>query len=790
MQTRSIRLRVQGCVQGVGFRPFVYNLALQKGLNGYVLNSPQGVEICAEGPAHTVAAFLQELQTEKPALVTYQDFDLEELLLQDWQGFEIRPSVLTGDCQAVVLPDLAICQACSADMDDPQNRRFGYAFTNCTNCGPRYSIIAGLPYDRPKTSMAAFEMCPACLNEYSDPRDRRFHAQPNACADCGPELVFFEPPCNGPVSQRGQAALQAAIQALEEGKILALKGLGGFQLICDATAQATVLELRRRKNRQDKPLALMLPDLQSIQALCFLSEAEADMLQSPAAPILLLRRRAGGHLAPAVTQPGNPLLGVMLPTTPLHRLLTQALQRPLVATSGNRTQEPLAWRDHEALERLGSIADIFLSHNREILRPVDDSVLRYYAGKPVVLRRARGFAPLPIPLAQTPEQDFVAVGGHLKNSLAFAQAGRPQALLSPHLGDLDQDLSIQLFDSSLTHFQALYRWAPQAVARDSHPDYYSSLVAEKMGIRVWPVQHHHAHVLACMAEHQLQGPVLGFAWDGLGLGEDGQLWGGEALEITAKGNFLRRASFEPLRFAGGEKALRKPAYQAYGWLWQERGESLGEALGEAHEDTLWQSDLAPLKALNPQEKKLLNQALKQDVNCLQTSSVGRLFDAVASLLDLCHVSSFEGQAAMALEYLAEKAHPTPGVDYALREKGGLFYFPTSDLLTDLLQALAEQRPKAQIAYQFHWSLAQALVKMAIKFQIPEIVLTGGCFQNALLHQLCREGLQAAGFKVYWPQLVPPNDGGLALGQLYSLLLAQPLAQPPNQRSAHVFSPAR
>lgn len=778
MQTRSIRLRVQGCVQGVGFRPFVYNLALQKGLNGYVFNSPQGVEICAEGPAPSVEAFLQGLQSEKPTLVTYQDFDLEELPAQDWQGFEIRPSVLTGDFQAVVLPDLAICPACSADMDDPQNRRFGYAFTNCTHCGPRYSIIAGLPYDRPKTSMAAFEMCPACLSEYRDPRDRRFHAQPNACADCGPELVFFESTLfestlfESTLSERscpseckasplsGQAALQAAIQALEEGKILALKGLGGFQLICDATAQATVLELRRRKNRPDKPLALMLPDLQSIQTLCFLAEAEADMLQSPAAPILLLRRRAGGPLAPAVTQSGNPLLGVMLPTTPLHRLLTQALQRPLVATSGNRTQEPLAWRDPEALERLGSIADVFLSHNREILRPVDDSVLRFYAGKPVVLRRARGFAPLPIPLAQAPEHDLVAVGGHLKNSLAFAQAGRPQAFLSPHLGDLDQDLSIQLFESSLAHFQTLYQGAPQAVARDTHPDYYSSVVAEKMGIRVWPVQHHHAHVLACMAEHQLQGPVLGFAWDGLGLGEDGQLWGGEALEISPGGRYLRRASFEPLRFAGGERALRKPAYQAHGWLWQKLG------------DTLWHKDLAPLKALNSQEKKLLNQALQHGLNCLQTSSVGRLFDAVASLLDLCHVSSFEGQAAMALEYLAEKAHPTPGVDYALREKGGLFYFPTSDLLTDLLQALAEQRPKAQIAYQFHWSLAQALVKMAIQFEIPEIVLTGGCFQNALLHQLCREGLQAAGFKVYWPQLVPPNDGGLALGQLYSLLLAK------------------
>ncbi len=767
MQTRSIRLRVQGCVQGVGFRPFVYNLALKTGLTGYVLNSPQGVEICSEGPAQAVAAFVQGLQSEKPALVTYQDFELEELPTQHWQGFEIRASVQTGECQAVVLPDLAICPACSHEVCDPSNRRFGYAFTNCTDCGPRYSIIAGLPYDRPKTSMAAFVMCQTCLSEYSDPRNRRFHAQPNACADCGPELVFFESAFHAPASQteldspsrKGQAALQAAIQALENGQILALKGLGGFQLLCDATSQAAVLELRKRKNRPDKPLALMLPDLQSIQAQCLLSADEAEWLQSPAAPILLLRRRAGGHLAEAITQAGNPLLGVMLPTTPLHLLLTQALKRPLVATSGNRSQEPLAWRDSDAQERLGAIADVFLSHNRPILRPSDDSVLRFYAGKPVVLRRARGFAPLPIPLSIAPDQDLLALGGQLKNNLAFAQAGRAQALLSPYLGDLDQDLSIMLFESSLAHFQTLYQMTPQAVARDSHPDYYSSLAAEKMGMRVLQVQHHCAHVLACMAEHQLAGPVLGFAWDGLGLGEDGQLWGGEALEISPRGRYLRRGSFEPLRFAGGEKALRKPAYQALGWLWQELGEAL------------WQSDWAPVKALKASEIKLLNQALKRDLNCLKTSSVGRIFDAVAALLDLCQISSFEGQAAMALEYLAEKAQPTPGIDYDLHEKNGILYFPTSLLLKDLLQALSEQEPKPQIAYRFHWSLAQALVKMAIQVQIPDIVLTGGCFQNALLHQLCREGLQAAGFKVYWPQLVPPNDGGLALGQLYALLMA-------------------
>lgn len=771
--TRTLQLAIQGSVQGLGFRPFVYNLARRLQLRGYVLNSPTGVEIVATGSSEHLDAFLTGLQQEKPALVHYQGFVCSELPPTDWPAFEIRPSLHSGAFQAVVLPDLAVCPACRSEILDPENRRYGYAFTNCTACGPRYSIMHDLPYDRPHTSMQVFQMCQACLAEYTDPTDRRFHAQPNACPDCGPELTYLDSPAahqGPPGSLRGAAALSAAIQTLAAGRILALKGLGGFQLLCDATRPDVVAALRQRKNRPDKPLALMMPDLETLSQYCRVSEPERELLQSAMAPILLLRCHSRGNLAAAVTQTHNPLLGVMLPTTPVHVLLLQALQRPLVATSGNRSQEPLAWQNDEALVRLGTIADGFLLHNRPILRPADDSVLRFFGEQAVVLRRARGYAPLPVVLPRVPQCDLLALGAHLKNTQAFALKGRAQAIISPHLGDLDHPLSEELFAATLAHFQKLYRLQPGAVARDLHPDYLSSQVAENLGIPVLAVQHHYAHVLACMAEHQLSGPVLGFAWDGLGLGEEGQLWGGEALEITP-GGYVRRASFEPWLMAGGESALRKPAYQALSWLWQSNQSGL---------------DLAPCKAVSLNEQKLLQQALAKGLNCYQTSSVGRLFDMFASLLDLCQFCSFEGQAAMALEFLADSAvsserhkgsGPGPSetaslVELALYSDKELLRFPTSALLAWLLAAIRSGQEPALIALQFHQILARALVQMAQAVGIQDIVLTGGCFQNALLHRLCREGLQAAGFRVYWPQALPPNDGGLALGQLYALLREQ------------------
>ncbi|MGE3724135.1 MAG: carbamoyltransferase HypF [Candidatus Sericytochromatia bacterium] len=780
MQTSALRICVQGSVQGVGFRPFVYNLAQRLGLAGYVLNSPQGVEIVAEGPDQALENLLRGLRQEKPALVTYSLFESEALPALGLGPFEIRPSSQTGSSQAVILPDLATCEACREEIFAPGNRREGYPFTNCTHCGPRYSIIAGLPYDRPLTSMKGFKMCEACQAEYCNPGDRRFHAQPNACPDCGPELAFLKSGAvlPEPSALRGRAALQAAIECLQQGHILALKGLGGYQLLCDARNARAVAQLRLRKNRPDKPLAVMMANLDLIRQTCVVSEAEAAMLSSPMAPIVLLRRHsspdplAPDPLAPGVAGPDNPLLGIMLPTTPLHHLLLRALAAPLVATSGNLSQEPLAWQDQDALVRLGGIADAFLFHNRPILRPADDSVLRFFGESPVLLRRARGFAPLPLPLPISPQADYLALGAHLKNTVAFAQAQRAQAILSPHLGDLDSPLSAALLRDYLHCSQKMYTLRPQAVARDLHPDYVSSTLATDFGVPVLPVQHHYAHILACMAEHQLQGPVLGFAWDGLGLGDDGLLWGGEALEITPSG-YLRRATFAPWPFAGGEKALRKPAYQALGWLWH------------SLEETLWEQELPPLTALSQTEKTLLRQALEKNLNCVLTSSVGRLFDALASLLDLCHVSSYEAQAAMALEFLAEKAlpdttaAPPPLTEWGMKleKQGDLLHFPSGDLLRHLLTLRSAGLSQAAIALRFHQILAAGLVEKAVAVKIKQVVLTGGCFQNALLHQLCRSGLEKAGFQVYWPQALPPNDGGLALGQLYALLRAEKKESP-------------
>jgi len=790
MQTSALRICVQGSVQGVGFRPFVYKLAHRLGLAGYVLNSPQGVEIVAEGPAQALERFLRGLNQEKPALVAYSLFESKALPVLGLGPFEIRPSSQMGSSQAVILPDLATCEACREEIFAPGNRREGYPFTNCTDCGPRYSIIAGLPYDRPLTSMKSFQMCEACQAEYRDPSDRRFHAQPNACPDCGPELAFLQ---TGAVSSetaalKGQAALQAAIECLMQGQILALKGLGGYQLLCDARNASAVAQLRKRKNRPDKPLALMMANLDQIRKTCLVSPAEAAMLSSPMAPIVLLRRHGNASpiapapltfvpIAPGVAGPDNPLLGVMLPTTPLHHLLLKACDGTLVATSGNLSQEPLAWQDQDAQDRLGGIADAFLTHNRPIFRPADDSVLRFFGDSPVLLRRARGFAPLPLPLPIRPQADYLALGAHLKNTVAFAQAHRAQAILSPHLGDLDSPLSVALFRDYLHNSQKIYSLRPQAVARDLHPDYVSSTFATDFGVPVLPVQHHYAHILACMAEHQLQGPVLGFAWDGLGLGDDGVLWGGEALEITSSG-YLRRATFAPWPFAGGEKALRKPAYQALGWLWH----SLGE--------TLWEQELPPLTALSQTEKALLRQALEKNLNSVYTSSVGRLFDALASLLDLCHFSSFEAQAALALEFLAEKALPEtlqaasaapipPLAEWGLKleRQGDLLHFPSGELLRHLLKMRSAGQPPAEIALRFHQILAAGLLQKAADLQIKQVVLTGGCFQNALLHQLCRSGLEKAGFQVFWPQALPPNDGGLALGQLYALLRAEKKESP-------------
>ncbi|MBV8970396.1 MAG: carbamoyltransferase HypF, partial [Verrucomicrobia bacterium] len=549
-ETRRVKVMVLGAVQGVGFRPFVYRLATQLRLNGWVLNSSQGVFIEAEGPATALNEFLGRLENEKPSLAIIQSIEFSFLDAVGYDQFEIRFSEQSGQKMALILPDVATCPDCLREVLDPSDRRYRYPFTNCTNCGPRFSIIEALPYDRPNTSMKRFRMCVDCEREYHDPADRRFHAQPNACPRCGPTLELWDE--RGEVRTRRDEALREAAEWIRGGKILALKGIGGFQLIVDARQEEAVLRLRTRKRRQGKPFALMYPSLEQIRQDCLLSSPEERLLVSPTAPIMLLARRTGSRLAHSVA-PGSPCFGVMLPYTPLHHLLQSELGFPIVATSGNLVSEAICIDEHEAVERLSGVADCFLVHDRPIVRQVDDSVSRVVCGREMVLRRARGYAPLPIRVKQSLPR-VLAVGAQLKNNVALSV--QRDIFVSQHIGDLETPTALAAFHQVVGDLPRLYDAQPEIVACDLHPDYLSTRYAVESGYpTVHRVQHHWAHVLACMAENEVDGTALGVSWDGTGLGTDGTIWGGEFLLAEDTG-FQRVASLRPFRLAGGEAAVR------------------------------------------------------------------------------------------------------------------------------------------------------------------------------------------------------------------------------------------
>jgi hydrogenase maturation protein HypF len=605
------------------------------------------------------------------------------------------------------MPDIATCADCLREVFDSQNRRFRYPFTNCTNCGPRYSILEALPYDRANTSMRSFAMCDACQAEYDDPSDRRFHAQPNACPACGPQL---------------DRPIQEAADAIRRGAIVAVKGLGGFHLIVDARNDSAVGRLRERKRREEKPFALMFPTLETVRDACDVSPEESRLLTSPHAPIVLLRRRI--ELAPTVT-PGNPYFGVMLPYTPLHHLLMRELGFPVVATSGNLSQEPICIDEREAVERLGSIADEFLMHNRPIVRPVEDSVARVMLRRELILRRARGYAPLPLTLRRTPPRTL-ATGGHLKNTVAVSSG--EQVFLGPHVGDLETSEAVDAFESSIASMVALHEKPVALVACDVHPDYWSAQYARRSPLPKVSVQHHFAHVLSCMADNDLAGPVLGVAWDGNGLGTDGTLWGGEFLWVDG-GDFTRVAHLRTFCIPGGDRAAREPRRSALGVLYEIFGNTL------------------------PDEP--LVRMLRRSVNSPRTSSAGRLFDAVASLVGIRDRCSFEGQAAMELEFAAE-AEPSAETYPMELHAGVLDWEPMIRLiLADTSKAPA----------RFHNTLAEAIVRVARRTSEERVVLSGGCFQNRYLTERTVTALRAAGFKPYWHQRIPPNDGGIAVGQI-------------------------
>ena len=764
-QRERVRLQVRGAVQGVGFRPYVFRLAEELGLSGWVTNDARGVTIEAEGDPAEVELFLRRFPVELPPRAVVHDIEPRKVATEDDRSFVIRQSEGAGAKSAVLLPDIATCGDCLGEVLDPSDRRHLYPFTNCTNCGPRFSIIQGLPYDRPRTTMAGFEMCPACAAEYGDPRDRRFHAQPNACPACGPQL-WLEDREGGRVDGV-QLTLSRAAEALRSGRVLAVKGLGGFHLMVDARDEGAVVRLRHRKARYAKPLALMVRDVAAARRLCEIDRLAEETLSCAEAPIVLLPRRPDAPVAPSVA-PGNPRLGVMLPYTPLHHLLLSVVEMPLVATSGNLSDEPICTDNDEARARLGGVADLFLLHDRPIARHVDDSVVACLDGAAIPIRRARGLAPLPIlvppKMRVISGSGVLAVGAHQKNVVALMLGRR--VFLSQHIGDMETPQAFAAFEQVIRDFLDMYEVSPTLVAHDLHPDYLSTRWASEVSVEdggdskeglgiagadLVPVQHHHAHLVSCLAEHGFEGRALGVIWDGTGLGTDGTIWGGEFLVGDARG-FERLAFLRPFRLPGGEAAVREPRRVALALLWELFGEGAGEQMAHGvFEDT---------------ELVLLERMLSTGLRSPVTTSAGRLFDGVAALVGLRQTVDFEGQAAMELEFVADrdllKTYP---VD--LREGGDgepALQLDWRPLVAAVLEDSRRGISAAMISARFHGALAEGIGRVADRVGEPVVALSGGCFQNLLLTKLCCDRLHQSGFEVLVHRRVPPNDGGISLGQ--------------------------
>ena len=718
---RRIRISVYGAVQGVGFRPFVCRLARELGLAGHVSNNSSGALVEVEGPAQAVEQFAIRLERDRPGPCLILAKETTCLEPAGYQSFEIVLSDAGASKTAVVLPDLATCPECLAEIRDPAARRFGYPFTNCTNCGPRYTIVRGIPYDRPNTSMAAFAMCPECRTEYRTVTDRRFHAQPIACPRCGPKL---------------DADVDRIAGWLERGEIVALKGIGGFQLLCDARNNNSVRLLRTRKHREEKPFAVMFPSVDAVELECVVNGAEEALLRSSAAPIVLVRARAGpSHLAPEVSM-SSPYVGAMLPYSPLHSLILTRCGFPVVATSGNLTDEPIATDNEEARTRLGRLADRFAMHNRPIVRPCDDSVARVQNGREIVMRRARGYAPLPVRVGH-PLRKVLALGAHLKNTVAIA-VGR-QVFLSQHIGDLETVAAFQAFLRAIEDLRALYEFEPELVACDLHPDYVSSRHAGTLDLPVVRVQHHMAHVAACAAENDISGPYLGVAWDGTGYGVDGVIWGSEFFAVDAQ-DFRRVAHLRPFQLPGGESAIRDCRKTALSLL-RQAGLDTG------------------LSGVAARDASVLTRMMERALNSPWTTSMGRLLDAAASLSRIASHNGFEGQAPMKFEAAIAR---TGSESYpALIAGEELDWRPAIEALVEDVQRNVQA---GDIARRFHNTLVEWIVTAAKQTGLERVVLSGGCFQNSFLAERTVERLSAAGHRPYTHQRVPPNDGGIALGQ--------------------------
>jgi hydrogenase maturation protein HypF len=751
MSLTRARVRVEGIVQGVGFRPFVHALAGRLGLAGLVGNDTNGVFVEVEGAAETVERFLEALAVDPPPLAVIERVTATHLPPTGGRGFAIAPSRAGGERQTLVSPDTATCDDCLRELADPADRRYRYPFVNCTNCGPRFTIVIDVPYDRPATTMAGFAMCADCAREYHDPADRRFHAQPVCCPACGPALALLD--------RDGRAAatepLAAAAARLREGAVVAVKGLGGYHLAADAGSEPAVAALRSRKHREDKPFAVMVADLDGARALGQVGPVEAALLAGPRRPIVLLGRHprpeGTGEPVAASVAPGNRSLGVMLPYTPLHHLLLAEVGRPIVLTSGNVSDEPIAYLDDEALERLGGIADWFLSHDRPIHVRADDSVVRAFGGRELPLRRSRGFAPQPLALPWPFPRHVLACGAELKHTFCLAKGAH--AFVSHHVGDLENYETYRSFTEGVEHFRRLFAVAPQVVAHDLHPEYLSTKYAMELdGVELEGVQHHHAHVAACLADNGEPGPVIGVAFDGLGYGTDGTIWGGEVLVADLEG-FRRAGHLEVVAMPGGTAAIREPWRMAAAWLDAAFAGQVPERLAVVGRNRdRWEQVLAMARS---------------GTAAPATSSAGRLFDAVAAVLGVRDRVNYEGQAAVELEQLADPAEAA-AYPAEVGRAGGLLRLAGTSLVRAVAAELEAGVARPLIAARFHNGLAAATVAacQAVRDDtgLATVALSGGVFQNLLLLERMVAGLEQQGFRVLTHSRVPPNDGGISLGQ--------------------------
>jgi len=750
------RISARGVVQGVGFRPFVYQLAAKHSLKGWVCNTSEDVKIEVQGESEALERFLSELQDNAPPLARIESISVTYHPPEDYQTFEIRHSVAEEGKYQLVSPDIATCQACLREVFSSEDRRYHYPFTNCTDCGPRFTIIEDIPYDRPKTTMRSFKMCRECQAEYDAPLDRRFHAQPNACPKCGPRLELLDARGNLVASSD---AVAAASQLLRDGRIVAVKGLGGFLLACDATSEQAVALLRQRKRRPFKPLAIMVADMDEARRHCHISQQEERLLTSPQSPIVLMEWKPESTVCQAVA-PILKYLGVMLPYTPLHHILLREAGLPLVMTSGNLSEEPIAKDNDEAIRRLSGIADYFLVHNRDIYARYDDSVTLVERGEVQLARRARGYAPYPVGLTFKARQ-VLGCGAEWKHTFCLTKDN--YGFISQHIGDMENLETMEHFEKTLALYERLFRIEPEIVAYDLHPEYLvtkyaSELATQSSGVTLVPVQHHHAHVVSCMADNEVETPVIGVALDGTGYGSDGRIWGGEFLVADYK-SFKRMGHLEYLPLPGGDAAVKRPYRTAISYL--------SELLGE---DSLT-SQLAFLSQIDPAEIALIQRQIQAGLNSPLTSSMGRLFDAVSALLGVRGEIDYEGQAAVELEMIAYDDNDkvgNKGYPYSIIERDGVRIVQLKELLSAIVKDLHQGLSSATISAKFHNTVAQMVCEVcqliARSTAIKQVALSGGVFQNRLLLRKVVLLLESAGFLVLTHRQVPCNDGGISLGQ--------------------------